>query len=71
MTDKQIREALIAAVSACVHYQEYSVSHNSLDRIAAESALQSPALQRWCKQNAVLMPLRRDGKSIFDHEGSA
>jgi hypothetical protein len=66
MSEKQLTAVLIAACSALAHYQEYADTHHSLDRIAAESALDSPALRRWLKENAVLIPLRRDGKTMLE-----
>lgn len=66
MTDKQILAALIAATSAVVHYQEYLDGGHSLDRLAAEGALRTPALRKWVKENPELLPMRRDFKTILE-----
>ncbi len=65
MTEKQLNSALIAACSALLHYQEFVDTGITVDRIAAESALQSPPLRLWLHQNTVMVPERRDGKTLL------
>ena len=49
MTDQEM--ALIAAVSAVVHYQEFLATNYQGDLSAAESAIASPHLKRWMADN--------------------
>lgn len=49
--------------SAIAHLLEYIDTGETLDYGAAMSALHSSGLPEWAASNAVLMPLRRDGKS--------
>jgi len=58
--------ALIQAMSAAVHYQEYIDTGESFDLLAAKGAIQSPSLQKWIRKNAVVLPSRRDGKSVLE-----
>lgn len=68
MSENELTQAIVAAVSAVVHFDEYVDTGQPADLTAARSALLSPELQQWAKENKVLMPLRRDGKSVFDKE---
>lgn len=58
--------ALVAAVSACVHYQEFIDTGESFDLDSAKSAQRSPSLAKWMRKNPVLMPNRRDGKTQLE-----
>ncbi len=58
--------ALIQAMNACVHYQEYIDTGESFDLDIAHICIKAPSLQRWLRKNAVLLPIRRDGKSVLE-----
>ncbi len=58
MTDQEM--ALIAAVSAVVHYQEFLATNYQGDLSAAESAIASPHLKQWMADNEALIPVKRD-----------
>ena len=59
MTLQQLELALVAAMSAVVHLEEYIETDVSLDLIAANTSLASPFLKRWVKDNAVMLPVKR------------
>ncbi|MEE8428545.1 MAG: hypothetical protein V3S33_03475 [Gammaproteobacteria bacterium] len=64
MTTRNDTEIICALVSAVVHYQEYIDTGELFDLEAAKGALFNMPLKQWIRHNHVLIPLRRDGKSI-------
>lgn len=63
---KSIEHALVDAVSACVHYQEFIDTGESFDLVAAKSAMRGHSLNDFIRHNGALIPIRRDGKSIME-----
>jgi len=55
---------LMMALTAIAHYQEYIDTKEPHDLYAAIGVMQDADLQEWMNANAVLLPLRRDGKSV-------
>jgi hypothetical protein len=55
---------LMKALSAIAHYQEYIDTNQPADLYAAIGVMQDTDLQKWVTDNAVMLPLRRDGKSL-------
>lgn len=66
MDERTATMIIMSALSAAMHYQEYIDTGHEFDLIAARQALQNPDLKDWAKDNAALIPLRRDHKSIFE-----
>lgn len=60
------QRALVAAVSACVHYQEYIDTGEPFDLDTAKALQRAPSLAKWMRKYAVMMPLRRDGKTQLE-----
>ena len=65
MSDRTLERALIDAVSACVHYQEYIDTGESFDLISAKTAMEGHSLRDWIRKNKVMLPVRRDGLSTI------
>ena len=66
MNQKATEAALVSAVSAAVHYQEYIDTDEPFDLIAAQAAMQGLSLKDWARKNAAMLPDRRDGKSFLE-----
>jgi len=62
MTENEIM--LMKALSAVQHLIEYIDTEHPFDLDAAVSVLNDPAVTAWIHSNAVLLPARRDGKSL-------
>jgi len=63
----ELMQLLLAFAGAAVHYQEFIDSGESVDLLAAKTSLHSyPSVREWADRNAVMLPVRRDGRSMFD-----
>ena len=63
MNARDLERALIDAVNACVHYQEYIDTGEAFDLLSAKQSMRGLSLSDWMRKNEVMMPCRRDGKS--------
>ena len=55
---------LIFAMSAIVHLKEYIDTGEKMDLAAADSLLNGPEVRAWIEVNQIMLPLRRDGKTL-------
>lgn len=66
MTDKT-GPALLVAVNALQHMIEHHDTHEATDVHAAFSLMaNSSAFKEWLSENEILIPLRRDGRSLLE-----
>ena len=59
---------LLIAVNAIAHFIEHADTHESTDIHAAMALLkdETVGLKKWIEENGVLVPLRRDGRSLVE-----
>lgn len=62
-------QMLVMAVAAVVHLLEYIATGEDFDFAAARSNLLWPKLVEWYEENGVLLPARRDGKTMAEALG--
>jgi hypothetical protein len=53
-------------VNAVAHFIEHTDTGEATDIHAAMALLDSETLKTWLRENAVLIPLRRDGRSLVE-----
>jgi len=57
---------LMLALSSICHYQEFIDTKEPTDLFAAQHILADRDLKQWITNNKVLLPLRRDGKTLHE-----